>query len=223
MDNRIGTLNCISLIRHDYYKKVLRNILGYRKDIIIVGGGTGDSTSDFLSHAKLLWFTDIRRENVNKASEGIKDDRVVFMCCSAYDIPLDDDSVDVIVSTLNGSYFNLQALKEFHRVLKKDGLIVLSETTNIYIEYLASIGRYDGANILSSDMKEKILHQFTYSEEELTKLIRTFSFRIVTYDVLSPTNISSDIVSQNILEFSKYLNIPYQEAPLLYYAVVKKG
>lgn len=218
----MGTLNCISLIRHDYYKKVLRHVLGLRKNIIIVGGGTGDSTSDYLPHANSLWFTDIQKENVDTACKRISDDRVVFMCCSAYDIPLDDDSVDIVVSTLNGSYFNLQALKEFHRVLKKDGLIVLSETTNIYIEYLASIGRYDGANILSSNMQEKILHQFTYNEKELNELLTAFAFKFVVYDVLSPTNIASDMVSQNIINFSKYLNIPYQEVPLLYYAVVRK-
>lgn len=222
MANRIGTLSCISLIRHEYYKRVLSHILGLRKNIIIVGGGTGDSTLDYLHHANLLWFTDIQKENVDKACKRISDARMAFMSCSAYDIPLADDSVDVIVSTLNGSYFNLQALKEFHRILKKDGLIVLSETTNIYIEYLASIGRYDGTNILSSDMQEKILHQFTYSEEELTELLNGFSLNIVIYDVLSPINIAPDIVSQNIINFSNYLNVPYQEAPLLYYAVVRK-
>ena len=49
MGLRLGTLECINIIRHDYYNREISEIIKGKVNILIVGGGYGDSLEDPLA------------------------------------------------------------------------------------------------------------------------------------------------------------------------------
>ena len=75
---------------------------------------------------------DLSNEQLNIAKMKINSNDVEFICCSAENIPLPDNSIDVIISTwVLGTILEIdrrnKVLDEMKRVLKKDGNIYLVE------------------------------------------------------------------------------------------------
>lgn len=64
MGLRLGTLECINIIRHDYYNREISEIVKGKANILIVGGGYGDSLEDYCSSDSKITFTDIELEAV---------------------------------------------------------------------------------------------------------------------------------------------------------------
>lgn len=226
MKERLGSLECINIIREAYFKKTIKNFVNKNKKTLIIGGGTGDSLCDYCEAGLKITFTDITLDFVNYTKKRYANNNydIEYNCCSAYMLPYEDNSYEVVVSTLNGSYFNKDSLKEFRRVLKKDGILIISETTPQYIKYLKYIGRYNGKYILSSDLVSRILHPYVYSKQSLLKLLGSFDFLCLKYDILRPKElICKDDISEVILGFARYLNINVCEVPILYYMILKKG
>lgn len=223
MGLRLGTLECINIIRHDYYNREISEIIKGKVNILIVGGGYGDSLEDYCSSDLKITFTDIELDAVEYARKKFADYNVEFQCCSAYNLPFKDNAFDLVVSTLNGSYLNRKALKEFNRVMNQDAILILSETTIEYVDYLRKIGRYNGKYILGSDMKTKISHLYVYEKEELESVCCNCGFSPTHYKILRPNNlISQDEISSVIINFSKCLGIEIADVPLLYYLILRK-
>ena len=220
MGLRLGTLECINIIRHDYYNREISEIVKGKANILIVGGGYGDSLEDYCSSDSKITFTDIELEAVECVRKKFVDYNVDFQCCSAYNLPFKDNAFDLVVSTLNGSYLNSKALKEFNRVMDQEAILILSETTIEYVNYLRKIGRYNGKSILGSDMKTKISHPYVYEKEELESICHNSGFSPIHYKILRPDNlISQDKISSVIINFSKYLGSEIADVPLLYYSI----
>lgn len=223
MGLRLGTLECINIIRHNYYNQEISEIIKGKVNVLIVGGGYGDSLEDFCSSDLRITFTDVEFDAVEYVRKKFAECNVDFQCCSAYKLPFKDNTFDLVVSTLNGSYLNCKALKEFNRVMKQDAILILSETTIEYVDYLRKIGRYNGKNILGSDMKTKISHPYVYKKEELESKCCNCGFSPIKYKILRPNNlISQDEISSVIIDFSKYLECEIADVPLLYYSISRK-
>ena len=225
MQGRLGSLKCINIIREAYFKNTIKQFINGNERVLIVGGGTGASLEDYCQAGLRITFTDIDAEAVNYTKETFahKNYQMEFNYCSAYMLPYEDNSYDIVVSTLNGSYFNADSLAEFRRVLKSNGIVLLSETTSEYIDYLKAIGRYDGHYIMSSDLISKIWHPYVYTKQNLLELSASFSFECLQYDILTPNGlIPSKFISSVILSWAKYLNTNVDDVPLLYYMILGK-
>ena len=91
------------------------------------------------------------------------------------------------------------------------------------MDYLRKIERYNGKNILGSDMKTKISHPYVYEKEELESICCNCGFSPIYYKILRPNNlISQDEISSVIINFSKYLGSEIADVPLLYYSISRK-
>lgn len=225
MQKRLGSLECINIIREAYFKNTLKEFINDDEKVLFVGGGTGASLEDYCQAGLKITFTDINADAVNYTKETFehKGYQIDFNCCSAYMLPYEDSSYDIVVSTLNGSYFNGDSLAEFRRVLKSNGIVILSETTFEYIDYLKSIGRYDSCYILSSDFTSKIWHPYVYTKEKLLELTEAYNFECLKYDILTPNNlIPCEIISSVILGLAKHLNTNIDDVPFMYYLVLRK-
>ena len=71
-------------------------------------------------------------QQLNIAKEKVKDDNVEFICCSAENIPLEDNSIDSIISTwvlrtILEEDRRTKVFNEMRRVLKENGSIYLVE------------------------------------------------------------------------------------------------
>ncbi len=225
MQERLGSLKCINIIRKVYFRNTIKGFIDGNEKALFVGGGNGASLEDYCQSGLKITFTDIDTEAVNytKKSFEHKKYQIEFNCCSAYALPYENSSYDMIVSTLNGSYLNDDSLSEFRRVLKPNGILLLSETTSEYVNYLKSIGRYDGYYILSSDFTSKIWHPYVYTKRELLNLTKSFGFECLRYDVLTPNNlIPPEIISSVILGLARHLNTKVDKVPFLYYMFLRK-
>ncbi len=225
MQVRLGSLKCIDIIRGAYFRNNIKRFINGNEKVLFVGGGTGASLEDYCKAGLNITFTDINAEAVNYTKRAFehKNYQIEFNCCSAYMLPYENSTYDIIVSTLNGSYFNGDSLAEFRRVLKFDGIVLLSETTSEYVDYLKSIGRYDGRYILSSDFRLKIWHPYVYTKQNLLELAASYDFECLQYDILTPNNlIPCKIISSVILVLAKHLNTSVDDVPFLYYMILRK-
>lgn len=225
MQERLGSLKCIDIIRGVYFRNTIKRLINGNEKVLFVGGGTGASLEDYCKAGLNITFTDINAEGVNYTKRAFehKNYQIEFNCCSAYMLPYENSTYDIIVSTLNGSYFNGDSLAEFRRVLKFDGIVLLSETTSEYVDYLKSIGRYDGRYILSSDFRLKIWHPYVYTKQNLLELAASYDFECLQYDILTPNNlIPCKIISSVILGLAKHLNTSVDDVPFLYYMILRK-
>ena len=86
----------------------------------------------FYKEALKYYGLDLSNEQLKIAKNKVKSNNVQFICCSAENIPLPENSIDVIISTwVLGTILEVdrrnKVLDEMKRVLKKDGSIYLVE------------------------------------------------------------------------------------------------
>lgn len=225
MKKRLGSLECIYIIRDIYFKNTIERFIEQGEKCLFVGGGKGSSLYDYCKKGLKITFTDISQDAINcvKKTPKFREFAIDFNCCSAYELPYTNSEFDIIISTLNGSYFNEEAMSEFNRVLKQKGILIVSESTPEYIKYLNHIGRYDGKYIMTSDFKSKFPHPYVYTKEELMRLTARFQFDCLRYDVLSPKSLTSDEISEVITGLAQFLDVNLNDTPVIYYAIFRKG
>lgn len=121
-------------IAEDYPNKIYEYLLPKIKGKIVLdlGCGTGKFMQKFYNETNKYYGLDLSNEQLNIAKMKINSNDVEFICCSAEDIPLPDNSIDVIISTwVLGTILEIdrrnKVLDEMKRVLKKDGNIYLVE------------------------------------------------------------------------------------------------
>lgn len=119
-------------IAEDYPNKIYEYLLPKIKGKIVLdlGCGTGKFMQKFYNETTKYYGLDLSNEQLNIAKMKINSNDVEFICCSAEDIPLPDNSIDVIISTwVLGTILEIdrrnKVLDEMKRVLKKDGNIYL--------------------------------------------------------------------------------------------------
>ncbi len=121
-------------IAEDYPNKIYECLYPKIKDKIVLdlGCGTGKFMQKFYKDAKKYYGLDLSKEQINTAKEKVKSSNVEFICCSAENIPLPNNSVDIIISTwVLGTILEVnrrkQVLDEMKRIIKKNGSIYLVE------------------------------------------------------------------------------------------------
>ena len=109
------------------YNKLLLSSL-QNKDILDVGVGSGNEAIALFSDYHNITFVDIAPNGLAKIKKQIPNSKIVVSRAENLDI-LINNSYDIYISlrTYNSSFFNVkQAISEAHRVLKKDGIIIIS-------------------------------------------------------------------------------------------------
>lgn len=121
-------------VAEDYPNKIYECLYSKIKDKIVLdlGCGTGKFMQKFYKETTKYYGLDLSNEQLNIAKGKVKSNNVNFICCSAENIPLPNNSIDVIISTwVLGTILEIdrrnKVFEEMKRVLKKDGSIYLVE------------------------------------------------------------------------------------------------
>lgn len=121
-------------IAEDYPNKIYECLLPQIKNKIVLdlGCGTGKFMQKFYDKATKYYGLDLSDQQLNIAKRKVDSNSVEFICCSAENIPLPDNSVDIIIATwVLGTILELdrrnKVLAEMRRVLKDNGSIYLVE------------------------------------------------------------------------------------------------
>lgn len=121
-------------IAEDYPNKIYECLVPQIKNKIVLdlGCGTGKFMQKFYDKATKYYGLDLSDQQLNIAKRKVDSNSVEFICCSAENIPLPDNSVDIIIATwVLGTILELdrrnKVLAEMRRVLKGNGSIYLVE------------------------------------------------------------------------------------------------
>jgi 2-polyprenyl-3-methyl-5-hydroxy-6-metoxy-1,4-benzoquinol methylase len=98
------------------------------KNVLDIASGEGYGSNLLASVAREVVGVDISQEAINFASQKYTSSNLIFKVGSADLIPLPDNAVDIVVSfeTLEHHDKHEEMMSEIHRVLKPDGLLIMS-------------------------------------------------------------------------------------------------
>jgi ubiquinone/menaquinone biosynthesis C-methylase UbiE len=99
-----------------------------KKKVLDIASGEGYGTNIMAQYASSIIGVDISDEAVNHAKEKYKKHNLNYIVGSAFEIPLEDNSVDVVVSfeTLEHHDKHDEMFKEIKRVLNSTGILIIS-------------------------------------------------------------------------------------------------
>lgn len=110
------------------HRYLIAREFSHEKDVLDIASGEGYGSYMLSSVAKNVIGIDISEEAISFASKKYKRENLKFIKGEVYDIPLKDNSIDIVVSFETIEHVNNHdmMMKEIKRVLKKDGLLVIS-------------------------------------------------------------------------------------------------
>lgn len=103
------------------------------KEVLDIASGSGYGSAILAEKAKKIYGVDVDADSVAYARKNYKKDNVEFIEGSAEAIPLDDNSVDVVVTfeTIEHIQDYKKFLDEIKRVLRPDGFAIVSTPNDI--------------------------------------------------------------------------------------------
>ncbi len=104
------------------------------KTVLDIACGNGYGSSLMSEKAAVVYGVDIDLETIENAKKEYPKENITFLTGSADKIPLLDQSVDVVVSfeTIEHHDKHDEMMSEIKRVLKKEGLLVISTPDKLY-------------------------------------------------------------------------------------------
>ena len=200
----------VFIIAEDYPNKIYECLLHKIKDKIVLdlGRGTGKFMQKFYNETSKYYGLDLSKEQLNIAKRKVNNDSVEFICCSAENIPLPDNSIDVIISTwVLGTILEVdrrnKVLDEMKRVLKNDGNIYLvendiggefEEIRNRYPDIKRTKGYNDWIESHGFVCENKFETYFKFKDKEQAKKV----FSNIWGEKIG-SKVKNDIIKQNII------------------------
>lgn len=104
------------------------------KKVLDIASGEGYGTSLLAEHCSYAIGVDISDEAITHANKKYNKDNLEYRQGSASSIPLEDNSVDVVVSfeTIEHHDMHEEMMSEISRVLRDDGLLIISSPDKLY-------------------------------------------------------------------------------------------
>jgi len=191
------------------YSLISEYVVGKRVLDIACGEGYG---SNIISKTAIEVFgVDIDEDSIEKAKIKYKNDNLTFKLGKADAIPLDDNSVDVVVSfeTIEHHDKHTEMLSEIKRVLKSDGIIIISTPDKLYYS--------DNRNF-----KNKFHIKELYKEEFVSLMKNHFSkIQLLTQEFINGNSlIQEDASIGKIQIFSGNYNEIHQQTLTPLYLII---
>ncbi|MCF6318850.1 MAG: class I SAM-dependent methyltransferase [Proteobacteria bacterium] len=123
------TPECVREIWYEHYHRyAFAKNLVKEKNILDAACGEGYGSNLLSEYAVEVTGLDIDNSSIEHAKKKYKRNNLTFVEGSCSQLPFEDDSFDVVVSfeTLEHLSEQKQMLKEFKRVLNKDGILIIS-------------------------------------------------------------------------------------------------
>ncbi|MCX7954406.1 MAG: class I SAM-dependent methyltransferase [Bacteroidales bacterium] len=163
---RIYLNNFNAVVSEHVHRYIFASNFVKEKITLDIACGSGYGTSYLAKHAKYVYGIDIDSETINENKKIYKEKNIQFIHADAHNIPLDNESIDVVVSfeTIEHLYNANLFLKEIKRVLKKEGMLLIStpnkknsEENNIKNDYhIREYYEHEFRNLISFYFKNLI-------------------------------------------------------------------
>lgn len=115
-------------VRYEAAAEIVRN-----KVVLDIASGSGYGSSHLSMSAKKVYGVDVDADAIKYSQKNYSSKNVSFMLGDGTNIPLDDNSVDVVISfeTIEHIEDYTKFMEEVKRVLKDDGIMILSTPNDI--------------------------------------------------------------------------------------------
>ncbi len=177
--NRRSFINCG--FYDELHNKIIKIINNYDNDIIL-DMGSGEGTHDIKIKSKInnantsLIGIDLAKDGIDLFNDYM-DDNFIGIMADLNNIPLTDESVDIILNILSPSNEN-----EMSRLLKKDGIIIKVTPKKEYLHELReilNIKEYENEDVIFNNInnkyeiisKDEYMKTFSLNNEEFNYLI----------------------------------------------------
>jgi len=123
----VTTIKGIGVVEHLHRYAIACEFVT-NKSVLDIASGEGYGSNLLAKNAKEVIGIDISEEAVTHASKKYKCNNLFFKKGSVTNIPIENSSIDVVVSfeTLEHVYEHEIMLKEIKRVIKSNGLVIIS-------------------------------------------------------------------------------------------------
>ena len=166
------TPECVREIWYEHYHRyAFAKKFVNGKSVLDAACGEGYGSVLLSQYADSVVGVDIDEKSINHANSKYQKDNLKYVKASCIELPFDDNSFDVIVSfeTLEHLAEQSQMLEEFNRVLKKDGLLMISTPDKKhYTDATGFTNEFHVKELYREEFKELIdvhwLHQQWYSQ-----------------------------------------------------------
>jgi len=209
------TPECVREIWYEHYHRyaLAKNFVNNKK-ILDAACGEGYGSHILAGYAKNVIGVDIDEKSIFHAKEKYKKSNLKYIQASCTNLPFDDNSFDVIVSfeTLEHLAEQQHMLIEFNRVLKNDGLLMISTPDKEhYSDATGFTNEYHVKELYKDEFKT--LLDTHWKNQQWYSQAMTFNSVIEKHD--STTNrYSTDILSGEELQSNKPMLTP------MYYIVL---
>lgn len=145
------------------YTKLKKYIKG--KVVLDVACGTGLGTKIISETAKKVYGVDLSKKVIKRNMESLGNAKCIFISADMLQLPFNNNFFDVVVSfeTIEHTIYTDKFLDEIQRVLKPQGLLLLSTPNNGYahrIKKKFSKWEYHILEFSKAELDEKIIKRF---------------------------------------------------------------
>jgi len=159
--------NANALSHYHRYYFVLNQIDLEGKVVLDIACGEGYGANILSGKAKLVYGVDISSETIDHARKAYFKEKIKFLVASVASVPLEDKSVDIVVSfeTIEHHNQHIQMMQEIKRVLKYDGILIISSPNKGYYEkyYPGFINEYHVKELYQEEFKNLIKQYFKHT------------------------------------------------------------
>ena len=136
------------------------------KVVLDIASGDGYGSNLLASVASKVTGVDISREEVENANKKYKRSNLQYIHGSATEIPLQNGAVDVIVSfeTIEHLIEQEQMMKEFKRVLKPEGILIISSPAKEYYSLKNPDNPYHLKELTTDELMDLVKTYFSHCE-----------------------------------------------------------
>ncbi len=155
------------------------------KIFLDAGAGRGPYTHVAKTLYKKIYCYEYDEKELEKAKENTSGENVEFGKVDLSAIPLADKSVDVIVCSevLEHVIDNVRAVSELHRILKDDGVMLVSMPNRFSLMYQNVYSTYKslwyGKENINNDFYFEQRRHLEYPFWKIEKLVKTSNFKII--------------------------------------------
>ena len=137
------------------------------KKVLDIASGAGYGSYLLAQKAGQVTGVDISQETVDYANSHYKRENLTFQQGSCYEIPLPADSVDVVVSFETLEHIDRQEdfLSELERVLRPDGIVVISSPNKrLYTDVPNKVNPYHVKELYNEEFLALVNQRYRYTE-----------------------------------------------------------
>ena len=209
------TPECVREIWYEHYHRyAFAKRLALGKDVLDAACGEGYGSNMIVEEAKSVIGLDIDSTTIKHAKNKYKSRKLTFVEGSCSDLPFEENSFDMVISfeTLEHLEQQQKMLAEFNRVLKSDGILIISTPDKKhYSDATGFVNEFHVKELYKDEFKQLISH--FWSQQVWYSQAMTFNSVMEKLDS-NQMNYATDILNQELLETDKVMLKP------MYYIVI---